>query len=75
MLCKVSDFELENFWFLPNFLRPKTFAHLLKVRDFMEQVLDTFFVPFYYTKNTQTDGFSNYTQRVPAIIKISLQFE
>ena len=29
----------------------------------LKTVLDTFFVPFYCTKNTRTDGCDNYTQR------------
>ena len=38
----------------------------------LKTVLDTFFVPFYYTKNTRTDVFYNYTQRVNNnLLKIS----
>ena len=30
----------------------------------LKTILDTFFVPFYYTKNTRIDVFNNYNQRV-----------
>jgi hypothetical protein len=29
----------------------------------LKKVLDTFFVPFYYSKNTRTNVFNNCTQR------------
>jgi hypothetical protein len=44
----------------------------------LKTVLDTFFVAFYSTKNTRTDVFNNYTQRVnyniPETLKKRINF-
>ena len=46
--------------------RQKIVSRIRKIS--LKTVLDTFFVPFYYTKNTRTDVFNNYTQRVFLIV-------
>ena len=37
-------------------------------RELVSTVLDTFFVPFYYTKNTRTDELYNHNQRLIIMI-------
>jgi hypothetical protein len=43
-------------------LKPREENRIEKKKS-LKTVLDTFFVPFYSTKNTRTDVFNNYNQR------------